>query len=178
MIDRLVQERCNSSALAMELRLSCINPLTWYLMIIYLQINTNLQWRRMIVMSSQITGNSTVCSINYLWLTSKKRSKLCPFVRGIHGWLVDFPNKWYRKHSHGISHSNFSPQNLKKRSTIVCSWVQDMDVFCWHMRYIPSLVSPVDIFYFYCNTACNKVEPNNNTISLTFILHTALQQQM
>ena len=26
-IDGLVQERCNSSALAMELRLSCINPL-------------------------------------------------------------------------------------------------------------------------------------------------------
>ena len=26
-IDRLVQERCNSSALAMELRLSCTNPL-------------------------------------------------------------------------------------------------------------------------------------------------------
>ena len=25
-IDELVQERCNSSALAMELRLSCINP--------------------------------------------------------------------------------------------------------------------------------------------------------
>ena len=109
MIDRLVQERRNSSALAMELRLSCINPSTWYLMIIYLQINTNLQWRRrMIVMASQITGNSTVCSINnLLWLTSKKRSKLCTFVRGIHGWLVDFPNKWYRKHSHGISHSHY-----------------------------------------------------------------------
>ena len=29
-IDGLVQERRNSSALAMELRLSCINPWTWY----------------------------------------------------------------------------------------------------------------------------------------------------
>ena len=28
-IDGLVQERCNSIALAMELRLSCINPLIW-----------------------------------------------------------------------------------------------------------------------------------------------------
>ena len=29
-IDGLVQERRNSSALALELRLSCINPLIWY----------------------------------------------------------------------------------------------------------------------------------------------------
>ena len=29
-IDGLVQERCNSSALAMELRLSCTNPAKWY----------------------------------------------------------------------------------------------------------------------------------------------------
>ena len=29
-IDRLVQERRNCNALAMELRLSCINPLIWY----------------------------------------------------------------------------------------------------------------------------------------------------
>ena len=28
-IDELVQERCNSSALAMELRLSCTNPLIY-----------------------------------------------------------------------------------------------------------------------------------------------------
>ena len=28
-LDRLVQERCNSSALAMELHLSCINPSTY-----------------------------------------------------------------------------------------------------------------------------------------------------
>ena len=28
-ISGLVQERCNSNALAMELRLSCVNPLTW-----------------------------------------------------------------------------------------------------------------------------------------------------
>ena len=28
-IDGLMQERCNSSALAMELRLSCTNPSTW-----------------------------------------------------------------------------------------------------------------------------------------------------
>ena len=28
-IDRLVQERCNSSALALELRLSCTNPSIW-----------------------------------------------------------------------------------------------------------------------------------------------------
>ena len=31
-IDGLVQERCNSSALAMELHLSCINPSTWALL--------------------------------------------------------------------------------------------------------------------------------------------------
>ena len=30
-IDGLVQERCNSSVLAMELLLSCINPFIWYL---------------------------------------------------------------------------------------------------------------------------------------------------
>ena len=29
-INRLVQERCNSSALAMELCLSCTNPSIWY----------------------------------------------------------------------------------------------------------------------------------------------------
>ena len=32
----LVQERCNSSALAMELRLSCINPLNWCILLWYL----------------------------------------------------------------------------------------------------------------------------------------------
>ena len=30
-IDRLVQENCNSSVLAMELRLSCTNPTMWYI---------------------------------------------------------------------------------------------------------------------------------------------------
>ena len=30
-IDRLMQERRNSSALAMELRLSCTNPFIWYM---------------------------------------------------------------------------------------------------------------------------------------------------
>ena len=28
-VDSLVQQRCNSSALAMQLRLSCANPLKW-----------------------------------------------------------------------------------------------------------------------------------------------------
>ena len=37
-IDRLVQERRNSSALAMELHLSCTNPSIWY----HMQIDTDI----------------------------------------------------------------------------------------------------------------------------------------
>ena len=38
-IDGLVQERRNSSALAKELRLSCINPSIWYMVIAWTVIS-------------------------------------------------------------------------------------------------------------------------------------------
>ena len=42
-IDELVQERRNSSALAMELRFSCTNPSIWY-------INVIITWRSDVVL--------------------------------------------------------------------------------------------------------------------------------
>ena len=57
-IDRLVQERCNSSALAMELRLSYINPAKWYH---WCSINSGglseAQWRYMASQSFVIIGS-------------------------------------------------------------------------------------------------------------------------
>ena len=43
-IDGLVQERCNSCALTMKLRLSCINPLTYAL---YWHIEANTKWEQL-----------------------------------------------------------------------------------------------------------------------------------
>ena len=41
-VDGLVQERRNSSALAMELRLSCTSPSIWYLELHYISFNNHI----------------------------------------------------------------------------------------------------------------------------------------
>ena len=68
--DGLVQERRNSSALAMELRLSCTNP-------------------SISAITSRITGNSTVCP--KAW-ASKQQRKCQRCLRRIHWSPVDSPH--------------------------------------------------------------------------------------
>ena len=75
-IDGLVQERRNSSALAMELRLSCINPLTW---VLWHLKSPAISLLVQLLVQANIKGNT-------------KGPHYWPIVRGIHWSLVDSPH--------------------------------------------------------------------------------------
>ena len=56
----------------------------------------SLQRSQMVAMASHITGQSSVCWTGCSDWQQRNIKGLCycPFVRGIHRWLVDSPHKW------------------------------------------------------------------------------------
>ena len=97
--DGLVQERCISSAIAMELCLSCTHP---YIQSLLFRITSILQCCKkghytdviMSALASQITSLPVVYSV-YSGSEQRKHqsSASLAFVRGIHWWLVNSPQK-------------------------------------------------------------------------------------
>ena len=73
-----------------------VNPPIIYRTQIFSMCLWSSQWHPMSVMTSLITGNSTVCSITCSGIHQRKHQSLChwPYVRGIHKSLVDSPHKW------------------------------------------------------------------------------------
>ena len=68
----------------------CVSGRLWVNGKIRLSITLQLGWRHMSVMASPITDDSSVCSVRWLELTTKKSSKLritSPVVRGDHRWI-------------------------------------------------------------------------------------------
>ena len=64
---------------------------------IFRYVHWSLRRRKMTIATSQITGQSIVCSAILLTLTTKKQQikgpLYCPFERGTHRWPVDTPPK-------------------------------------------------------------------------------------
>ena len=88
-VDGLVQERRNSIAKALELRLPCTNPSIWC----YCHCHYNDVI--MSAMASQITSLTFVYSAVYSGADQRKyqSSASLAFVRGIHRWPVNSPYK-------------------------------------------------------------------------------------
>ena len=63
-IDGLVQERHNSSALAMEIRLSCTNPSIYFLVSIYLSLNSSVASELLILSLDLVKNRVGVMSID------------------------------------------------------------------------------------------------------------------
>ena len=84
-----MQERHNSIANALELRLSCTILSNWYVFI-------TSRWRHQSAMAFQITSLTIVCSVVYSGADQWKHqsSASLAFVWGIHRWPVNSPHKW------------------------------------------------------------------------------------
>ena len=99
--------------------MSCRSELSRYLF----ETFSNLQWRHMDIMASQIFSNSilysTVCSGTHQ--RKHQSSALLAFVRGTHGWPVDSPHKGpvTRKYFH------FSDD------VIMTWWYTTRDIMTW-----------------------------------------------
>ena len=101
-IDGLVKERRNSSALAMELRLSCTNP-SIYAPMEYIPITRIVEcgknhYNDVIIstMASEIISLTIVYSSVYSGADQRKHqsSASLAFVREIHRGPVNFPHEW------------------------------------------------------------------------------------
>ena len=87
----LVQEKHNSSALAMELCLSCTNLSLWALNITHKLEFFKHRWRRMIYLCVSDHGNVFLpLSSTHDIMTQKDFHQHWPFMRGIHQSPMDF----------------------------------------------------------------------------------------
>ena len=80
-IDGLVQERCNSSALAMELRLSCTNPSIYQLTEIdeyneITNIHQDLLWRYKACLTQRLVKGGWINEVG-IWMEHNSQPTLC-----------------------------------------------------------------------------------------------------
>ena len=116
-IDGLMQEICNSSALALELRLSCINPSIWIANYNVAIIGTLCSWLKLFYKFSW-NKNDVLFSDYYLHKQHRLCFHLCSFVCQQHYRRTDFiaiftiGQAWYKEQLSELWGCSTSPCNV------------------------------------------------------------------